>query len=123
MIDGPATGLLRAHVADGSDDHARNRVVGRDRFITARRRPALFRQPEIEDLDSPVARDHDVGGLEIPVHDVGGVRRCEAIGNLDRHVEQRAHRDWASLDQRGQHLATHQFRGNVHPPSSVPPTS
>ena len=36
------------------------------------------RQAEVEDLDLPVVRQHDVLGLQVPVDDAGAVGRGEA---------------------------------------------
>ncbi|MDF0373159.1 hypothetical protein OM788_003029 [Streptomyces sp. KA12] len=42
-------------------------------------------QTEVEDLDGPVPPDHDVLGLEVPVHEPGGVRRGQAGTELSGH--------------------------------------
>ena len=43
-----------------------------------------LREAEVEDLDEAVARDHDVLGLQVAVHDPGGVRLREPVGDLRR---------------------------------------
>jgi hypothetical protein len=41
-----------------------------------------FREPEVEDLRGAVARQDDVGGFQIAVDDVGGVRDRKPCGHL-----------------------------------------
>ena len=41
-----------------------------------------LRQAEVEDLDQPVVRDHDVVGLQVAVNDAGAVRLRQALGDL-----------------------------------------
>ena len=55
------------------------------------RRPhvAPLCQAEVEDFDVPSIGDHDVAGLEVPVHHAGVMRRPYTCGNRDpvtKHV-------------------------------------
>ena len=43
-----------------------------------------FREAEVQELDAPVGRDFDVGGLEVAVDDPLLVRRLERLGDLLR---------------------------------------
>jgi hypothetical protein len=45
--------------------------------------PVSFSQAEIEHLDLTRICDHDVGRLQIPMDDPGGMRGGESVGNLD----------------------------------------
>ena len=51
-----------------------------------RRLEARFRQAEVEQL-RPGLRDDDVAGLQVAVHDAGGVRRRQRLGDLDCEPE------------------------------------
>jgi hypothetical protein len=42
-----------------------------------------FGDPEIQDLGQAPFRHHDVAGLEVAMHDAGGVRGGDGVGNLD----------------------------------------
>ena len=67
-----------ARAGGGERDGRRNRQVGgRTEFGRA-----AFREPEVEHLD-PAARDHDVVGLDVPVHDrhVVCIGHCIQQGN------------------------------------------
>ena len=74
--------LLRAHVAGRPEDQAGRRGEGR-RHAVALHRP---RDPEVEELDEQasvfVARQEDVGRLQIAVDDAGRVRLGEGAGDL-----------------------------------------
>jgi len=52
------------------------------REIGAARLVAAFGQPEVEDFDEAVGRDHNIGWLEIAVDDAALVRRVECIDDL-----------------------------------------
>ena len=39
-------------------------------------------QAEVHDLDMALGSDHDVGGLQIPVHDVAAVGYLQRLGDL-----------------------------------------
>ncbi len=82
-IDEPADDLLRGHVAGRADDAERIRQAGLERrIIGGRRRCARLADAEVHDLRAAVLGQHDVARLQIAVHDPGGVRDCQAIGDL-----------------------------------------
>ena len=72
-------------------------------------RPGELRQAEIDDLHLPRRRDEDVRGLDIPVHDAGGVRGLERIGRLDGQVEQERDRQRRAVDAVAQRLPVEQL--------------
>ena len=84
----PAFDLFRRHVLDGPEDRAvRGETDGRrrrQRLQTVRRdRRARLRQSEVEQLGARL-REHDVAGLQIPVHDAGAMCPVERRRDLDR---------------------------------------
>ena len=93
-VDRFALGLFRRHVGHGPDDEA---LLGPRLFVAAEGhgRPGRIGrgvlgqlgQPEVEDLDAAVGRDHDVGRLEVAVDDPGGVGPGQPVGDLDGVAE------------------------------------
>ena len=80
--------LLRRHVLERAEDRAFLRQVGvlrrqrgQPRLRLDRRRHRL-RQPEVEQLHARL-RQHDVAGLQVPVHDPLPVRLVQCVGDLD----------------------------------------
>ena len=72
VIDGAAFDVLRAHVRQRAEPPL------------AGRRPVLRRRnPEIEDLHGTVSKHHDVGRLDVAVHDAARVGAADAARNLD----------------------------------------
>lgn len=45
-------------------------------------------EPEVEDLQEPVGRDHQILRLQVAMDDPGAVRLCEAVRELRAEVEQ-----------------------------------
>ena len=70
-------------------------------------------QAEVEDLGEAVRRHHDVAGLEVAVHDPGGVRLREPLRGLGEVAEQRAQVDLVLVDERGERLAAHELHRDV----------
>src|SRR4029450_1747935 len=70
-IEGLATGLLRAHVRDRSQDHTL--TCDRTRGIAVRQRSDLLREAKVEDLHTTPGGDQDVLRLEIAMHQSSGV--------------------------------------------------
>ena len=68
-----------------------------------------FRQPEVEHLRAAVARDHDVGGLDVAMDDAARVRRRERAGDLDGIVERRGNRQRPLRQQPIERRAVHQL--------------
>ena len=90
-----ATDLLGRHVGHRSQHGARVGVrhrAGRVRRV-ARRRGHQFRKPEVQHFDQAVGPAHHVLGLEIAVHDTGGMCCAHGRGDLDDDVEGLAHRE------------------------------
>jgi len=90
----PRARLLRGHVGHGAQRRSRARRqlrhghggglrLGRRRLML----PGQLGQPEVHHLDPPSRRDHEVGRLDVAVHDVPGVRRIEGVGDLNGEVE------------------------------------
>ena len=46
------------------------------------------RQAEVDDARRAVAREHDVLGLDVAMHDAHRMRGREAVGDLHRQIEQ-----------------------------------
>ena len=87
LVDGPAPGLLWAHVRGGSEDDPGFGEVGSDRRRLYRGSTARFvrhrpPKPEVQDLDRAIRLEHDVGWLEVPMHDAGIVGGAERFSNL-----------------------------------------
>ena len=90
--------LLRRHVTRCAENHARCRMLlqhyhGRhftEFCLTVRlllSRLDQFRQAKIENFGITFARDHDVVGFEIPVHDAGGVGFSQTFGDLGQILQ------------------------------------
>ena len=79
-------GLLGRHVGhrphgDPGPCRSRNGFSGR-RLSAVFERMGQLGQPEVQDLDDPVRRHHDVLGLQVPMDDAGGVSTGEPFGDL-----------------------------------------
>ena len=78
------------------------------------RSPVLsFARPKSRILTRPSARQEEVLGLQVPVHDPLLVRRGEALGDLHRVVDRLAHRQRPAEETRPQRLALEQLRHDV----------
>ena len=106
-----ATGLLRRHVARRAEHHAWIGGMGAGRGRPGdggrRRQPG---EPEIEDLHVAVLAQHDVLGLDVAMHDAGGVGHRQGARQLPSEPGQRAGVD-GFADQRGQRSAFHELHG------------
>ena len=93
-VDRLSARLLRRHVADRSQDGSRSGPDRDRRRLRERTRLHLggreLGEAEVQDLDEPVLRDHDVLGLQVPVDDPALVRAREPIGGLCRDRQQPA---------------------------------
>jgi hypothetical protein len=102
VASGSAGRLLRRHVP-GCAEHRADRRVGRGGLrpggggrvepdvARARGSPVVASQlgeTEVQDLQETVARQHQVLGLEVPVHDAGSVGLGEAVGGLRGDLQQ-----------------------------------
>ena len=90
-VHGLAAHLLRCHVRYRADDLARSRDRRFDRHRLCRleigARIGELGESEIQHLDSPVVRQHDIRGLEIAVHHALVVRRRERIRERDAQLD------------------------------------
>ena len=80
--------------------------VSRASSVAERRRREL-REAEVEHLEQPVGRHHQVLGLEVAVDDAGAVRLREAVGELRPEIEQLRDRQRAARQPAAQRLALH----------------
>ena len=72
MIDGAPEHLLRGHVVQRPHERA----------VLRHRGPFDAGDTEVENPDDTVPIDHDVGGLDVPVHDARAMREVEAGADL-----------------------------------------
>src|SRR5207248_8204606 len=82
FIGGLPARLFRREVVDRPEEMTRGRIDG-DRQVAVERSG----QTEIEDLHLTGRLEHDVGGLEIAVHDAALVRGGDAGGDLPRDAQ------------------------------------
>ena len=100
-VDVEARRLLGGHVGDGAHGRAGRRHPG-DRFLGLGEH---LRQAEIDDLHVAVMRQHDVGGLEIAMHDARAVRGGQPGGDIARDARRLADGQRPALDALPQRLA------------------
>ncbi|MEM6796505.1 MAG: hypothetical protein AAF725_21210 [Acidobacteriota bacterium] len=115
---GLAPELLRAHVVQSPQDLPGTRWgrsfkgrLGREPEASPRSLGAgLFESGDskIEELEAPALHHHDVGGLDIPVHDAGIVNGGQRLRELKSHV-QRLRRIDGSGDLSGERAAGYQL--------------
>jgi hypothetical protein len=113
----PAVHLLGRHVLERADHGAfgRDRLVmidrgGFERAQTRRRRQ--LREAEVEQLRAR-AGDHDVGGLQIAMHDAAPVRLVERIRDLHRVLERRVDGHGAAHEPARERLALEQLHHQI----------
>src|ERR1039458_439890 len=94
-------------VADWFSPHNQANMYTNDLDLGAR--GLRLYQPEIQDLRPPVARQQDVGRLEIAMHDAGIVRRRQAARDLQRRLNRLAQPQSGAA----QRLAIHQFVDDI----------
>ena len=116
LVDGLSASLFGAHIGGGAEDDAFDgRVTGEggregERGIAGFTLPRLG-EAEVEDLDTAIAADLDVGRFEIPVDDSGAVRRFERKGELARDVVGGIAGQRALRDSIAEIIALDQFHG------------
>jgi len=118
VINALAANLLRRHVADRAEHHARlgaaadgRRVV---RIVPGRgTRDELRREAKVENLHASIPGEEDVLRLEIPVDDGSGMRRRETVGDLDADLDRLARRGGAGGDPLPQRLAFEQLGHDI----------
>ena len=97
--------LLGAHVGRRPDHRA---LARRQRRVIRLARGGLG-NAEVEHLDMAVARDLDIGRLEVAMHDPLVVRRRERAGDLGRDSSRIRQRQPAPSQSRGERLAVDQL--------------
>ena len=125
-VDLPAARLLGRHVGHraedlalpGQLDAARRRHVG-DVRVGVRR--VELGETEVEHLDSSLARDHDVGRLQVPVHDAALVGRGQGVGERNGDLEETGEREASGRDGRVEAVAldSSMARNRVSPDCST----
>ncbi len=110
-VDPRAPRLLGRHVGDRAEDVPLARQV-RDAALGRRAREVRVRvrrlhpgEAEVEHLDAPLARHHDVPGLQIPVDDPALVRRRQRVRERDRDLEEAGERQSVGRNQRVETVA------------------
>ena len=103
--------LLGRHVLEGPEDRAGLREVRGAGHGRQRRQAGLLRhgrhrlgEAEVEQLHARL-RDHDVAGLQIPVHDPLPVRLVERVGDLDAVAQRLIERQRALAEPVAERLA------------------
>ncbi len=100
--------LLGRHVAGGAEERAGERAGDGGRG-GGRLGRAHLGEPEVEDLEVPVAGQEEVLGLEVAVHDAARVRGGDAAGELQRPAERGRGRRPAGAQPVAQRLAFEQL--------------
>ncbi len=112
-VDGAALDLLGRHVRHRAHDDALTRLGDGLEFRS--RVCSHLGQAEVEHLHAAVARHHDVGGLQIAMHDALLVSGRQRFGDLHRQREDLPHRKSGRQHLPVQRLAFHQLhRQEMH---------
>jgi len=100
-VDFCAVRLLRRHVRDGADGGVRSRESQRG-LLAVRQH---LGETEIQNLHVTVVRQHDVGRLQIAMHDAGVMRGAQSGGELQQDGRRVCDTDGPALDPLAQRLA------------------
>jgi hypothetical protein len=108
--------LFRRRVGQRAHDQSRTGQAGdaRDRGDreTGRLGHAQLREAEVQQLHTR-AGQHDVGWLQVAMHDSLAVGRDQCVGNIDGVGERLFHRKWPACDSRRQRLAIEQLHDQI----------
>ena len=77
------------------------------------RRGSEFGHAEVENLDQPVAGNHDVFRFQVAMHDAGGMGFRQSIRYLCGNVNHFGQRNGAGSQQLAHRFSFHQFHGDV----------
>jgi hypothetical protein len=113
-VDRLALDLLGRHVARGSHELAgpcEKPFGGELRGAVEIGVGVELGEAEVENLDLALARQHDVGGLEIAMHHAPVVRRRHRVEQLVGELEQAGNRQAARRDRAVESLAFDQLHG------------
>ncbi len=117
MIDPVAARLLGRHVGHRAEDDAAIGVkVGQRLGGRVADRLNQLRDAEVDDLGVALVGEHDVGGLQIAVHDLLLVRSRQARRHLRRDLEHAAHQHPLAGQRVAHLLAANQLHRDVGAP-------
>jgi hypothetical protein len=105
--------LLGRHVADGPDDDARRRAGGAFAIDQADLGRGDLGEPEVEDLEVPVAGEEEVRGLQVAMQDALVVRGGQPITQLQRERDRPLGGQRAPQQTGAQRLAGEQLAHEV----------
>ena len=112
MIDVAAQSLLGTHVRHGSHDDAgaghHLGLIAAFRF-TWRRRELC--ESEVQHFYVAARRQHQVGRLDVAMHDAFGMRFVQRVAHLDANGNQFGKRERTTFQPNAQRLAFHIFHG------------
>jgi len=88
MVERTTGSLLRRHVSWRPHHHPHLCLAGRgQRSVTEIGRANVFCQSEIQHLDTAFVCDHDIGGLQVTVHDAFFVSSRQSLGQRFRDFD------------------------------------
>jgi hypothetical protein len=115
-VGGFAPRLLGGHEADGAEDRSRSRqgAVQAGPFLAGRerRRMDLLREPEVEDLDAPLAAHHHVLGLQVAMDQASRVRRRKPVRDLTADLQRLSQRQGPVREQIPKVLPVDELHGD-----------
>ena len=105
--------LLGGHVGGRADHSARHReAVGHRRRRGVDVDPGqVASEAEVEELELPRRRHHQIARLDVTVDDAGAVRGAERVGHLDREIERARDGQRAALEADVERLAVDELHG------------
>ncbi len=112
MVERAARSLFGRHVGRRSHHHAHLRVADRSqRGAALVGRANIFGQSEVQHLDAAFVRDHDIGGLQVAMHDALLMRRRQRVGQRTGNLDDLLDREPARRDQEVEWLSFDQLHG------------